>query len=175
MSGKGDVYGEIHSILGIVDHGSRRLLMLEAVQNKNAWTLLGRLFIAVGRYGKPKVIRTDNDAVFKSGVFRLGCTLAGIQQQFTVPGCPWMNGRIERVFGTLKSKLDRIKLDGQQTLQRLLADFRFWYNEVRPHQHLGGATPYEAWHGMDPYVCSPKSAHWFEAWNGLLTGYYLRR
>lgn len=64
--------------------------------------------------------------------------LANVRQQFTVPGCPWMNGRIERVFGTLKDKLDRIRLDGQQSLQRLLADFGFWYNEVRPHQNLGG-------------------------------------
>ncbi|MDR0351928.1 MAG: integrase core domain-containing protein [Opitutaceae bacterium] len=26
----------------------------------------------------------------------------------------------------------------------VLGDFSFWYNAVRPHQHLGGRTPMEA-------------------------------
>jgi len=174
MTGKGNVFGEIHSMLGIVDHGSRRLLALEVLANKNAWTLLGHLFLAIGSHGKPRAIRTDNDAVFKSRVFRTVLHMTGIRQQFTVPGCPWMNGRIERLFGTLKEKLDQVRINGEGPLLHLLPDFRFWYNHVRPHQNLGGLTPHEAWHGIDPYARRPKSVQWFEAWGGLLRGYYLR-
>ncbi len=28
--------------------------------------------------------------------------------------------------------------------------FRFWYNHVRPHQHLDGLTPAQHWSGKRP-------------------------
>lgn len=174
LTGKGDTIGEVHSILGIIDHGSRKLLAIEAVDNKNAWTVLGYVFLAIGRFGKPRNIRSDNEPVFKRRIFRLMIALAGIRQQFTTPGCPWMNGRIERVFGTLKENLDQLKIDGRKTLAALLTEFSFWYNAVRPHQHLNGLTPNEAWHGVDPYAHAPKSAHLFIGWGGMLQGFYLR-
>ena len=174
LTAKEDVKSETHLILGIEDHGSRKLLALEALERKNAWTLLGRLFFAIGRFGKPRMLRTDNESMFRSVTFRLVLWLAGIHQQFTVPGCPWQNGRIERLFGSLKEKLDRVEVDSREALAGLLAEFRFWYNAVRPHQHLGGLTPEEAWRGIDPYARTPKAAHPFEAWDGLLRGYYLR-
>ena len=64
--------------------------------------------------------------------------------------------------------------DSREALAGLLAQFRFWYNAVRPHQHLGGLTPEEVWRGIDPYARAPKAVHLFEAWGGLLRGYYLR-
>lgn len=112
--------------------------------------------------------------MFRSAPFRITLWLAGIRQQFSTPGCPWQNGRVERLSGTLKAKLDRIEVESRAALNDLLAEFGFWYNAVRPHQHLGGATPEETWYGIDPYVTAPKSAQWFEAWGGLLPGYYLR-
>jgi hypothetical protein len=146
----------------------------EALANKNAWTLLGHLFLAIGCFGRPRAIRTDNESMFRSFVFRATLGFAGIAQQFTVPGCPWQNGRIERLFGTLKGKLDRIEIDGREALKGLLAEFGFWYNAVRPHQHLGGLTPQEAWRGIDPFRAAPKAVYRFEAWDGLLRGFYLR-
>ena len=174
LTGKGDLDGEVHAILGIEDHGSRKLLALEALERKNAWTLLGHLFLAVGRFGKPRALRTDNESMFRSFVFRVILWLAGIRQQFTTPGCPWQNGRIERLFGTLKQKLDRLEVESREALASLLAEFGVWYNAVRPHQHLAGLTPEEAWRGVNPYARAPRAIHWFEAWDGLLTGYYLR-
>lgn len=152
----------------------RELLALEALESKNTWTLLGRLFLVIGRFGRPRMLRTDNESMFCSAPFRLALWIAGIRQQFTVPGCPWQNGRIERLFGTLKEKLDRMEVYNREGLAGLLAQFRFWYNAVRPHQHLGGLTPEEAWRGIDPYARAPKAVHPFDAWDGLLRGYYLR-
>lgn len=174
LTGKNDVYGNTHNILGIVDHGSRKLLTLEAVHNKNAWTLLAYLFIAIGQFGKPRAIRSDNESIFKGRVFHLVLTLLGICHQFITPGCPWMNGRIERAFGTLKNKLDQIKIDGRNSLAQLLAEFSFWYNATRPHQHLNGLTPDEAWFGIDPYARAPKSEQFYSGWGGLLHGVLLR-
>ena len=174
LTGKGDSAGALHCILGIEDHGTRKLLALQALERKNAWTLLGHLFLAIGRFGKPRALRTDNESMFRSFVFLVILWLAGIRQQFTTPGCPWQNGRIERLFGTLKQKLDRIEVESREALARLLTEFGFWYNAVRPHQHLAGLTPEEAWRGVNPYARAPRAIYWFEAWNGMLTGYYLR-
>lgn len=78
-------------------------------------------------------------------------------------------------FGTLKGKLDRWAVEGGEQLAFALADFRTWYNFVRPHQHLGARTPAEAWAGIDPYAVAPRAASYFSAWDGMLTGYYIRR
>jgi transposase InsO family protein len=174
MTGKVDATGRLHMLLGVIDHGSRRLLELRALPAKGAWTLLGYLCLAIGRCGKPRCLRTDNEAVFTSGVFRGALRLLGIRHQRSDVGCPWQNGRIERLFGTLKGKLRHWQVASAVQLQLALDDFSCWYNEVRPHQHLTGATPVEAWRGIDPYARAPTQVRWFEAWDGLLTGYRLR-
>jgi transposase InsO family protein len=175
LTGKGDAAGETHAILGLLDHGSRALVTLAVLSNKSSWTLLGHLFLAVAKYGKPKTLRTDNESVFVSRLFRVALALAGIRHQRSDPGCPWQNGRIERLFGTLKAKLDRMEVDGFDALSSLLGEFRCWYNHVRPHQHLQGRTPAEAWAQVDPYARPVRREYWFEAWEGLLCGFYLRR
>lgn len=175
LTGKTDAAGDLHMTFGLIDHGSRALLNLVALPNKCSWTLLGYLFLAIGKYGKPRVLRTDNEACFTSRLFRAGLWLAGIRQQKSDPGCPWQNGRIERLFGTLKGKLDWLEVATFDALNIALGEFRFWYNQVRPHQNLGGRTPAEAWMGVNPFAATIKNEYWFEAWDGLLQGFYLRR
>jgi hypothetical protein len=109
-----------------------------------------------------------------SHIFRRGLKLLGIRHQLTDPGCPWQNGRIERLFGTLKQKLDQWQVQDLAQLNRDLDTFRHWYNHVRPHQNLDGKTPAEAWGGINPYAKPLKQEYWFDAWDGLLAGYCLR-
>jgi Transposase and inactivated derivatives len=175
LTGKTPLDGSTRIILGILEHASRAALALEALESKSSWALILKLVDAIERYGKPHMVRTDNEAVFTSRVFRLGLFVLGIRHQRTDPGCPWQNGRIERFFGTLKDQLDRLAVDSFETLNLALGEFRFFYNHVRAHQNLGGWTPAEAWSGTSPFANAPKSEYWFEAWDGLLTGYYLRR
>ncbi len=59
-------------------------------------------------------------------------------------------------------------------LQNALDAFVVWYNEVRPHQSLEGRTPWEAWHGIDPFIHLAKRVRFFSAWDGLLTGFHRR-
>ncbi|MCL2871675.1 MAG: integrase core domain-containing protein [Betaproteobacteria bacterium] len=86
-----------------------------------------------------------------------------------------MNGKVERFFGTLKRSLDRWHVADIAMLQRALAQFQFFYNHVRPHENLDGQTPVEAWEGIDPYAKKPKQVRYIECWDGLLTGFYIRR
>ena len=175
LTGKADAHGKLHALLGIVDHGSRALLHLQALHNKTSRTLLICLNEVIHTYGKPKIIRTDNEAIFTSHIFRRGLKMLGIRHQRTTPGCLWQNGRIERLFGTLKGKLDQWQVPNIAQLNRDLDTFRYWYNHIRPHQNLQGRTPAEAWGRIDPYKKPPKQERRFEAWDGLLMGYELKR
>lgn len=173
LTGKMDTEGNMHSLLGIVEHKSRASLCLTALKDKTSVVLLRHLLNAVERFGKPKILRTDNDAVFISWLFKAALLLLGIKHRPIQPSCPWQNGRIERFFGTLKEKLNQIEVYSSEGLQYALREFRFWYNHVRTHQNLGGRTPAEVWSEKDILKQKPKRRYWFEAWEGLLTGIYL--
>ncbi|WP_153242666.1 integrase core domain-containing protein [Frateuria defendens] len=50
-----------------------------------------------------------------------------------------------------------------------LVEFRAWYNHARPHQHLHGKTPAEAWSGMAKSTGKPR---FISVWEGRLTGWF---
>jgi Integrase core domain len=133
-------------------------LMRKRAATCNSLILLGKLLIIMGTHGKPQSVRNDNDAVFKTTLFRVTLKLIGVRQQFTDLGSPWQNGRIERFWRTLKSELQtkavrsrhhslaiqtRMKFASVQAMHSLLATFEFSYNAYRPHQSLGGAAKAE--------------------------------
>ena len=74
-----------------------------------------------------------------------------------------------------KEKLDQLAVDSFEALNAALGEFRFFYNHVRPHQNLAGRTPQQAWAGDEALMRHAKNVLWFEAWDGLLSGYYVRR
>ncbi|MCB1584499.1 MAG: transposase family protein, partial [Xanthomonadales bacterium] len=144
---KFDLDKKQHHILGIVDHGSRANLCLKALTNKTSISLLRCLLDTIEKYGKPEAVRTDNEAVFVSKLFRFSLWLLGIKHQKTDVGTSWQNGRIERFFGTLKEKLNQIDVLDCGHLNLHLRDFRFFYNHVRTHQNIDNRTPAEVWSG----------------------------
>lgn len=133
------------ALLGILDHGSRRMLSLDALRERTSIAILRLLLDAIEQYGKPKAIRTDNEAMFTSWVFAFALQWLGIRHQRTLPHCPWMNGRIERVWSTFKQVLRACHIPNELELQTTLNLLRNTYNQQRPHQSLSGHTPDEAW------------------------------
>ena len=132
-------------LLGILDHGSRRMLMLHALRDRSSITILRLLLDAIEHYGRPKAIRTDNEAIFTSWVFAFALRWLGIRHQRTLPHAPWMNGRIERVWFTFKQVLRTCHIPDDIALQATLNMLRDVYNQRRPHQSLSGHSPNEAW------------------------------
>ncbi|MDZ4282435.1 MAG: integrase core domain-containing protein [Hydrogenophaga sp.] len=177
MTGRCDERGQLHTVLGIVDHGSRLAVRIARLPRKCSWTLLGHLCLAIAQFGKPRCIRTDNEACFTGRVFTRGLRILGIGHQRSDLHCPWQNGRIERLFGTLKGVLKQLSLGNGFALDALLRDFSTWYNELRPHQSLGGMTPSDAWNGVDPFHAPqpPKEVRFVEGWAGLMAGFRIRR
>jgi transposase InsO family protein len=174
LTGKVDRGREVHQVLGILEHQSRAVLSLQALAQKSTIAVLRCLLDAIERFGTPKIVRTDNEAIFTSRVFRFALSFLGIRHQRTEPGHPWQNGRIERLFGTLKRALDPWEVESRAQLATALSIFRFWYNHVRPHDYLDGRTPAEVWRGVDPFARVPVARTRFHAWDGLLTGVWLK-
>ncbi|NOX75262.1 MAG: transposase family protein [Gammaproteobacteria bacterium] len=173
LTGKVDTRKNSHAIFSVVEHASRAALTLKALPDKSSITLLRCLLTCIEQYGKPTIIRTDNEVVFTSRLFRFSLQLLGIRHQTIDVHCPWQNGKVERFFGTLKQKLNRWEIDSLAQLNAALPLFRFWYNHVRPHQYLDDKTPAEVWSGEDIFQRQSKEEFWFEAWDSLLGGYYL--
>jgi putative transposase len=142
--------------------------------------------VAIGAsHGKPKALRTDNEAVFNSRLFKSGlAALVNAHQtahQTTPLASPWQNARIERLFGTLKQSLDQLSVSSEKSLQNMMGEFKYFYKPIlpmtRPHQNLGGLTPAQAWAGLswaDLLQTMPKSQTPYSAWGGLLTGWHIR-
>ncbi len=173
-----DTSGKQHMALGILDHGSRLVTCLQTLANKCSWTLLGYLCLAIGRHGKPGRIRTDNKVVFTGFVFTTFLKLVGIRHQRIQTCAPWQNGRIERLFGTLKPLLRQLVIPSKAALQVALEEFTLFYNHARPHQNLDGLTPAQKWNGWsktDLLQMPLKRAVLVQALDGLLVGYFMRR
>lgn len=154
------VNGASMPVYGVIDHGSRAMLTLKPVTQYNSLILLGELLIAMGNYGKPRSVRSDNDAVFKTPLFRATLKILNIRQQHTQPGSPWQNGRIERFWRTLKEELQtsakpcakqgirmhtRMRFVSTEAMHKVLQAFKASYNTHRPHQSLKGQTPATVW------------------------------
>lgn len=131
-------------LLGILDHGSRYMLTLDALRTRSSIAILRLLLNAIEHYGKPKAIRTDNEAIFTSWVFAFALRWLGIRHERTMPHSPWMNGRIERIWSTFKHVLRMCHIPNDIALQATLNTLRDAYNQHRPHQSLSGYTPAEA-------------------------------
>jgi putative transposase len=173
-----DDHKTTHAAIGIVDHGSRLALRLHTLTRRCSWSMLGHLCLAIAQYGTPRRLRTDNEAVFNSWVFNTLLKLTGIGHQTTQKHAPWQNGRIERLFGTLKPLLRPLAIPSGAALQAALDEFRVFYNHARPHQNLHGLTPAEHFAGLRPADIRQmpiKQTTEVHALAGLMRGYWIRR
>ncbi len=85
--------GQKETIFGLLDHGTRLCLRLQTLKTKASVELVRQLLDAIELGGKPKCLRTDNEPVFTSWIFRLSLLLLGIRHQRTQVASPWQNGR----------------------------------------------------------------------------------
>jgi transposase InsO family protein len=164
-----DLTAQQRLALGVLDHGTRACIVLRDLADKQSLTILRELIATMRRFGIPRCVRVDNEACFTSRSVRFAMSMLGVRLQRTDTHCPWQNGYIERLFGTLKSALSGIVIVDADDWSRKLIEFRAWYNHARPHQHLGLRTPEEAWSGRPRSMKPP----WLlRVWNGELTGWY---
>jgi putative transposase len=134
--------------LTIADLCSRALLGCRALAGTASAPAQGAFRRVFQRYGLPRVMRTDNGVPF-AHAHALGglSTLAvwwlhlGIRPERIAPGRPQQNGVHERMHRTLKAEATRPPAPTLDTQQRRFDRFRHEFNQERPHEGLGGATP----------------------------------
>lgn len=174
MTGKVDVQGHLHTMFGVMDLGTRACLHLKRMTGQDTAAILATLRTLIEQHGKPERIRTDNASVFISAQFTQAMKAMGIRHVRNRVASPWQN-RIERMFGTLKNRLQWTRLRDAAHLDDLLSKWVTWYNHARPHQHLHCWTPAQAWQGINPFTTKPIKVTPFHEWDGLLTGYLIER
>lgn len=157
-------------VLGALDHGTRGLLSLRELRERSTIGVLRMLLDLIDTFGRPRFLRTDNERIFTSRLMTFALLILGIRHQRIDPYCPWQNGRMERLFGTLKERLYSwwALAGAPDDVQHDLDTFRTWYNHARPHQSLEGLTPAMAWAGIPKCTKPPR---FFQAWDGILTGF----
>ncbi len=131
-----------------VQDGATRYLLgcrgLPAPTTEGSQPVLAQLF---RRYGLPERIRTDNGQPFASHALGRLSTLSvwwvrlGIRPELIEPAHPEQNGRQERMHKTLKAATARPPQAHLAAQQGCFDRFRQRYNDERPHEALGDATP----------------------------------
>ena len=166
---------DTQQIFGVVDSGTRALLALKQLATKSSLNILIAILETIRDYGKPQAIRSDNEIVFTSKLMRLSLWLLGIKRQTTQIASPWQNGKIERLFGTMKQSFRDLVFPTVQSLNEGLREFRFFYNHVRLHQNLDYNTPANIWDNKQmPHSKTAKEILYYEGLCGNVAGFYYR-
>jgi len=133
--------------LTITDAHSRYLLRCQALartDTDHVWPVLDAAF---REFGLPHRLRSDNGSPFASrgpgGLSKLSVKLvkAGVTPERIAPGKPQQNGRHERMHLTLLQDVASPPAASMREQLDRLRKFQQMYNEERPHEALGNATP----------------------------------
>lgn len=134
--------------LTICDAHTRFVLSVTAHPGVAAAEVEPVLRRAFEAYGLPELIRSDNGVPFVTPASPLGLTRLsawwirlGIRPERIDVGRPQQNGRHERMHRELKAETMRPCAGGFAEQQVRFEAFRRLYNEERPHEALGQATP----------------------------------
>jgi transposase InsO family protein len=140
---------ECKVLTGVDDH-SRFCVCAGIMVRASGRAVCGFFAQALERHGVPEEILTDNGKVFTNRfgltpsevLFDKICRENGIIHRLTAPASPTTTGKIERFHRTLRTEF----LGGQIFPTLLIAqkELDTWvgdYNNERPHQSLGMATP----------------------------------
>lgn len=133
--------------LTIRDAFSRAVLCIDAFDAIRGTDVIRALEGLFQVNGLPDEMHSDTGAPFGgNGLARLSAVSVyllklGIRPVYSRPGNPQDNGAHERMHRDLKAETTRPPGQNLEEQQSRFDAFRGLYNEVRPHQALGGATP----------------------------------
>lgn len=135
----------------VADHVSRRLLGFEVFKGQPSAREMRKFLRRVVREsgGRPRVLVTDQGRQFRERGFRAWCARVGIRQWFGAIGQFGSIAVVERLIQTMKRECTRriVVSYSRAALREELSLFGRWYNGLRPHERLSGATPDEAYSG----------------------------
>ena len=143
VHGTGLGYDYLH--VAVDDHS--RVAYIEALPDERDTTCAGFLHRAITWFAAHGVrvlrILTDNAKVYRIGShWQAVCVGLGLRRRFIKPGCPWTNGKAERLNRTLLTEFAYAQpwLSNHDRLTAL-DSWVAHYNTRRAHSALGGRPP----------------------------------
>jgi transposase InsO family protein len=141
-------------LIGIVDDHSRFIVGWGLYRQQTAEAVLEVLKGAIGQWGAPREILSDNGRQFVAwrGETRFQRVLKqqGIQHVRSAPHHPMTLGKIERFWQTLwREYLSEAVFASFADACRRLDHWIQYYNHQRPHQGIDGACPADRFYGME--------------------------
>ena len=129
-------------VLLIISHARRKIEHFAVTEHPTAERLIQQIRNATPFGNQPKYLIHDNGQPFHDKRFQLFLAGCGINSKSITPHSPWQNAICERLVGIVRRDLlDHIIPLSQKHLERLLAEYVYYYNHVRTHQALDGDTP----------------------------------
>jgi transposase InsO family protein len=133
-------------IIGFIDDYSRYIVGLGVYRSQKAEQVLEVYRTAVGNYGVPKEMLTDNGRQYATwrGVseFQKELRKDKVHHIRSAPHHPQTLGKIERFWKTLKDEfLNRARFETFEEARERIAYWIKFYNHKRPHQSLDGLCP----------------------------------
>lgn len=129
--------------LCIIDDRSRLACHIQWYLDQTAEHLVHGFSQALMRRMLPRSVMTDNGSAMMSEEFTNGLHELGILHKPTLPYSPWMNGKQERLWGTLEARLmAMLEGVGQLTLGLLNRATHAWVEQEYHHRHdaeIGGS------------------------------------
>lgn len=128
-------------ILVIVHHSRSCLKYIAATYNPTSDWVAQQLREAFPYDTAPKYMLLDRDTIFLP-VINQTLPNMGIKVRRTDYKCPWQNGVAERFILSLqKELLDLITPINADHMNRLLGQYKEYYNHARPHMSNDGYPP----------------------------------
>ena len=133
-------------LIGFIDDHSRYLTGLGVYRGQTAENVLEVYRQAVGEYGVPKEMLTDNGRQYVAwhGQTRFQMALARdrVQHIRSAPHHPMTLGKIERFWKTIWEEfLERARFDTFESAVERIGYWVKYYNHQRPHQGIEGLCP----------------------------------
>lgn len=148
--------------LSVLDDHSRYILALEHLENGKTEAVKGCLRRTFENNGLPEAMLMDHGTPWWNASSYWGWTefsvwlmRQGVRILLSGHRHPQTQGKVERMHGAMHHTIVRRRADADQ--QSWLDEFRNEYNQIRPHEALGMATPASRWQpSTRQFVAEPK-------------------
>ena len=146
------VHGFVY-LTAVMDWYSRCLLAWEVSVTLEEEFCVSALQSALGRHDPPQIFNTDQGSQFTGATFTDVLKAAQVDISMDGKGRAMDNIMVERLWRSVK--YEEVYLKDYQSVTELVRALRVYfdfYNNERPHQSHGGATPAEVYHGEAPFT-----------------------